>query len=155
MVPGAPPFVKGIFNLRGQIVVVIDLEKCFTLTREHPGLMRDIVIIEVGNTFFGVLVDEVTGILQIPVTSIKSTPNLITTKIHADYLSGVAVLEDMNGEQIAEEGPTSKEEVGTKREDERLKKSRIILLLDLPKMLSDKEFMGFANEMNKTVEEVV
>ena len=126
-VPGVPPFVKGIFNLRGQIVVVIDLEKRFALKREHPMEPRDVIIAEVGGTIFGVVVDEVTGVLRAPVTSIKPTPALVSSKIHTDYLNGVIVLE---------ESP-----------------ARILLLLDLPKILSEEELLGFGNLARQTVEE--
>ena len=137
-VPGTPPFVKGIFNLRGQIVVVIDLEKRFALKREHPMEQRDIIIVEVGGTIFGVVVDEVTGVLRAPVPSIKPTPPLVASKIHADYLNGVIVLEEVPG-------------TGT---DTEKKRARTLLLLDLPKMLSEEEFLGFGNSIRQTVEEV-
>lgn len=137
-VPGTPPFVKGIFNLRGQIVVVIDLEKRFALKREHPMEPRDIIIVEVGSTIFGVVVDEVTGVLRAPVPSIKPTPPLVASKIHADYLNGVIVLEEVLG-------------TGTDTEKKRV---RTLLLLDLPKMLSEEEFLGFGNSVSQTVEQI-
>ena len=144
-VPGTPPFVKGIFNLRGQIVVVIDLEKRFALKREHPMAPRDIIIVEVGGTIFGVVVDEVTGVLRAPVPSIKPTPPLVASKIHADYLNGVIVLEDLPAGQAGVPG------TGT---DTEKKRARTLLLLDLPKMLSEEEFLGFGNSIRQTVEEV-
>ncbi|TSC94020.1 MAG: CheW protein [Parcubacteria group bacterium Licking1014_1] len=158
-VPGVPPFVKGIFNLRGQIVVVIDLEKRFALKREHPMEPRDVIIVEAGGTVFGVVVDEVTGVLRVPVTSIRPTPSLVATKIQADYLNGVIVLEESQGTQGTEE----KEELAPEQIKELLKtkkpaggpgRARVLLLLDLPKMLSEEEFLGFGNTVRQTVEEV-
>lgn len=143
-VPGVPPFVKGIFNLRGQIIVVIDLEKRFALKREHPMEPRDVIIVEVGGATFGVLVDEVTGVLRAPVTAIKPTP-AISSKIHADYLNGVIVLEE-SGE--------TKEEAGVKQAIGRQGQARLLLLLDLPKLLSEEELLGFGTTVRQTVEGV-
>ncbi|MBI4811966.1 purine-binding chemotaxis protein CheW [Candidatus Falkowbacteria bacterium] len=156
-VPGVPPFVKGIFNLRGQIVVVIDLEKRFALEREHPMEPRDVIIVEVGGTIFGVVVDEVTGVLRVPVTSIKPTPSFVSTKIHTDYLNGVIVLEELQGTE-------KKEELAPEQIEERLKtqkqtrsassgQARLLLLLDLPKILSEEKLLGFGNHVRQVVEE--
>ena len=156
-VPGVPPFVKGIFNLRGQIVVVIDLEKRFALTREHPMEPRDVIIVEVGGTIFGVVVDEVTGVLRAPITSIKPTPSLVSTKIHADYLNGVIVLEEsgekekgaeITPEQIKQRLETQKQ--ATSRQGQ----ARLLLLLDLPKILSEEKLLGFGDTVRQTVEEI-
>ena len=156
-VPGVPPFVKGIFNLRGQIVMVIDLEKRFALKREHPMEPRDAIIVEAGGAIFGVVVDEVTGVLRVPVTSIKPTPALVASKIHTDYLNGVIVLEEsQSGER--------KEELAPEQIEQRLKtqkqaprgpgQARILLLLDLPKMLSEEELLSFGATVSQTVEEI-
>ena len=90
-IPGASEFIKGILNLRGQIVMVIDLEKRFHLQREHPAEPKHIIIAEVEDSVFGITVDEVTGVLRVPETTIKPTPQLITSKIHAEYLKGVVI----------------------------------------------------------------
>ena len=157
-VPGVPPFVKGIFNLRGQIVVVIDLEKRFALKREHPMEPRDVIIVEVGGTIFGVVVDEVTGVLRAPVTSIKPTPALVSTKIHADYLNGIIVLEESQGVEKKEElAPEQIEELLKTPKQARLAgsgKARLLLLLDLPKILSEEKLLGFGDTVRQTVEEI-
>jgi len=156
-VPAAPAFIKGIFNLRGQIVVVIDLEKRFALKREHPMESRDIIIVEIERTVFGVMVDEVTGVLRVPITSIKSVPPVIASKIHADYLSGVIILEESR--ETKEEA-----EITPKQIQQRLKtqkqavskpgQARLLLLLDLPKMLSEEELLGFGTTVRQMVEEI-
>lgn len=132
-IPGAPAFIAGILNVRGQIVVVIDLEKRFLLKREHKVAPLHIIIVEVENTVFGILVDEVTGVLRVPITSIKSTPGLITSKIHADYLKGVVVLEEGASEKSIE----------TEESADKKKQSRLLLVLDMPRMLSEKELLQF------------
>lgn len=142
-IPGAPAFIAGILNVRGQIVVVIDLEKRFNLKREHEIKPQHIIIVEVENNVFGILVDEVTGVLRVPVTNIKPTPGLITSKIHADYLQGVIVLEEGAPEKSA-----GAEEPATKK-----KQARLLLVLDIPRMLSEKELMQFGNGIRETIKE--
>ncbi len=139
-IPGAPAFIAGILNVRGQIVIVVDLEKRFSLKRDHEATPQHIIIVEVENTVFGILVDEVTGVLRVPTTSIKQTPGLITSKIHADYLKGVVVLE----------GETRKESAGT---GETATAARLLLLLDIPKMLSEKELQQFGTVIQETIKE--
>lgn len=146
-VPGAPEFIAGIVNVRGQIVIVIDLEKRFSLKREGPAAHLHIIIVEVEGTVFGILVDEVTGVLRVPIASIKPAPKLVTSKIHADYLNGVVVLEE--GE-APKPGSTETEKGVAEKQ-----KSRLILLLDIPRMLSDKELLQFGNVIQETIKEKV
>jgi purine-binding chemotaxis protein CheW len=170
-IPGGPDFIAGILNLRGQIVVVIDLEKRFNLKKDNKIKPRHIIIAEVGDNIFGLIVDEVTGVLRVPEASIKPTPPLVTSKIKADYLGGVVVLEgrevdkgdrgekgDNDPAKVVLETPTNlsnksneKTLSETKPEKENSSKEknrqgpRLIILLDIPKMLSERELMEFGN----------
>jgi len=92
--PGTPESVRGILNLRGEIVAAIDLEKRFHQTREHKTEQQHVIIIQRENDFFGVIVDEVIEVLQIPVSLIKETHELSISKIHTDYVKGVIVLDN-------------------------------------------------------------
>ncbi len=131
-VPGAPDFISGILNLRGKIVVTLDLEKRFKLAREHQAVPQHIIIVEVGNSLFGVIVDKVAGVLRVPISQIKKAPGLVTAKIHAEFIKGVVVQEAKAKINKTEE---------TKKK-EKQKESRLIILIDLPKMLSDKELLS-------------
>jgi purine-binding chemotaxis protein CheW len=149
-IPGAPEFIRGILNLRGQIVMVIDLEKRFHLKREHPAEPKHIIIAEVEDSVFGITVDEVTGVLRVPETTIKPTPQLITSKIHAEYLKGVVILGEAEKSETNSnnQNPTSKTKKVEK--DQGLKSgSRMLLLLDIPKMLAEKELLEFGNVVQK------
>lgn len=119
-VPNAPDFIRGILNLRGTIVVVIDLEKRFHLAHERAASASHIVIADVNGSTFGVVVDKVAEVLRVPISKIQSAPSLVSSKIHAEHLKGVVVLEGVAGANTA---------------------SRLIILLDLPKMLSSDELM--------------
>jgi purine-binding chemotaxis protein CheW len=145
-IPGSPGFIRGIVNLRGKIVVVIDLEKRFSLNRESSVVPKHIVIAEVEDSTFGIVVDAVTGVLHVPVSSIKPTPKLVSAKIHSEYLEGVAVLE--GEQQQTETKPEAK--AGKKSESEA---HRLILILDIPKLLSEKELLSFGSSIQETLQE--
>lgn len=141
-VPNSPQFIKGIFNLRGKIIVVVDLEKRFHLVRENAGGAGNIIIAEVDKNNFGVIVDKVTEILNIPKSNIQKTPALVSSKIEAEYLKGVVVIE---------KGSDNGREKSDNREDNDVRNSsRLIILLDLPKLLQEKELLS----LGKTVQEV-
>lgn len=152
-IPGAPAFIAGILNIRGQIVVVIDLEKRFSLKRENKIAPQHIIVVEVENTVFGVIVDEVTGVLRVPVASIKATPGLVTSKIHADYLKGVVVLEGESNKAIKQKSNKTKEQKQEGEEQKMEAASRLLLVLDMPRMLSEKELLQFGDGIQKTIEE--
>lgn len=127
-IPNAPEFIEGVLNLRGRIVVVINLEKRFGLKRETKNVPSHIIITEVDGNLFGVMVDYVKEVMQVPVSAIRKTPELVTTKIKADYLSGVVVL-------------------GEEEDEEETKDSRLIILLDLKKFLNDEDLMNLGDEI--------
>jgi len=92
-IPNSPEFIEGIINVRGSIVVVINLEKRFNLERESEQKSLHVVLTEIGDSTFGAIVDEVTEVLRVPKDSIEDAPAIISQKIHADYVNGVVVLE--------------------------------------------------------------
>ena len=75
-VPGAPEYVLGIINLRGNVVTVIDTRKRFGLA---PGEIDDqarIVIVEVEEQVIGMLVDSVADVTYLKQSEIETTPNI-------------------------------------------------------------------------------
>ena len=75
-VPGAPVYVLGIINLRGNVVTVIDTRKRFGLA---PGEIDDqarIVIVEVEEQVIGILVDSVADVTYLKQSEIETTPNI-------------------------------------------------------------------------------
>lgn len=131
-IPGAPEFIRGIVNLRGKIIVVIDLEKRFHLSREHPIEAKHILVTEVGENMFGVTVDEVVQVLHVPISMIQQAPALVTSKIHTNYISGVIVLNEQDDK------------------DDEKRNARLIMLLDLQRLLQEKELL----EIGQAIKEV-
>ncbi len=88
-IPQAPECIKGLINLRGKIVVVIDLNKRLGFSSKETDSLSKIIILEVRGTVIGMLVNSVTEILRLPLSSIEPTPEIIKSKINAEYLKGV------------------------------------------------------------------
>lgn len=87
--PGTPPFVLGITNVRGQIVSVIDLKKLFDLPDRGLTELRKIVIVQKDELELGILADAIVGTRSVPLKEIQ--PPLPTfIGIRATYLRGVA-----------------------------------------------------------------
>lgn len=112
-IPNVEEYIKGVINLRGRIVVVISLAKKLNLDIKKTDKNTRIIIIETGDAggnVVGMIVDSVEEVLRVTQDKISPAPEMITKEINADYLEGVCVL-----------------------------KERLIILLDLAKMLSIKD----------------
>ena len=99
-IPSAPQFFAGVFNLRGKIIPVIDLEKRFSLTRETPRLSEHILITEQGSDLYGMIVDKVAGTIRIPAESIQKPQSFGVFKINESYIEGLATIERKDGRLI-------------------------------------------------------
>ncbi|HIH73857.1 MAG TPA: purine-binding chemotaxis protein CheW [Methanosarcina sp.] len=88
-VPQAPECIKGLINLRGKIIVVIDLNRRLGFSPKENDSLSRIIIVEVSDTIIGMLVNSVSGVLKLPLCSIEPTPDMIKSKINSEYLTGV------------------------------------------------------------------
>ncbi len=110
-IPDSPEFIKGLTNVRGEIVAAIDLRARFFLIEEKDYESKHIIITEQEKNLFGVMVDEVTEVMRLPEANIKMAPDIIT-RMNRKYVNGLITLED-----------------------------RLIILLDLKKVLSEEELI--------------
>jgi len=86
--PGTPPFVAGIINVRGQIVSVIDLKKFFDLPEKGLTDHNKVIILRDGKTEFGILADALLNVGNLLLDDLQpSLPTL--TGVRAQYLKGV------------------------------------------------------------------
>ncbi len=96
-VPMMPTFVRGIVNLRGAVVPVIDLAVRFGRVATPTTKKTCIVIIETDTAnatqIFGVVVDAVNEVLEIPGTEIESAPSFGTT-VRTDFIQGMGKVRD-------------------------------------------------------------
>ncbi len=87
-VPGAPNYVIGIINLRGNVVTVIDTRMRFGLPSKEMDDATRIVIIEVENQTVGIVVDSVSEVVDVDASEIETAPNVGNDET-ARYIEGV------------------------------------------------------------------
>lgn len=88
-VPGAPPYVLGIINLRGNVVTVIDTRSRFGLPPGDIDEASRIVIIESESQVVGILVDSVAEVVELHGSEIDSAPN-VGNEDSSKFIQGVA-----------------------------------------------------------------
>lgn len=109
-VPGAPSYVLGIINLRGNVVTVIDTRSRFGLMPAEVTDNTRIVIIEAEKQVIGILVDSVAEVVYMKTSEIEEAPNVGTDE-SAKFIKGVC-----------------------NRDEE------LLILVDLNKLLDDEEW---------------
>ena len=88
-IPRAPEFLKGIVNLRGHIVPVIDLRVKFGLESPRYDDTTVMIVLRIGARTIGVVVDGVSDTLPLAAADIKPAPSL-GALVDASYLGGLA-----------------------------------------------------------------
>ena len=93
IVPQAPSYIKGVINLRGKVIPVVDLRLKFMMNAADYTERTCIIVIEVaaaGRTILmGILVDSVSEVLNIKGTDIEETPSF-GTKLNTEFILGMA-----------------------------------------------------------------
>ena len=91
-IPNAPVYVEGIFNLRSEIIPIINLHKRFHLKRmlssEEDELLSGFVIIDIDGMKLGVIIDRVSRVVTIEREDVQPPPQMLTG-IGAEYIRGV------------------------------------------------------------------
>lgn len=93
-IPFTPTYVKGVINLRGKIVPVIDLRLRFDLAEKELAKETRIIIGRRDEQDIGMLVDRVIAVQTIPDSTIEPTPEMISRAVNADFFAGVANIEE-------------------------------------------------------------
>jgi purine-binding chemotaxis protein CheW len=89
-VPNAAPFVRGVYNLRGEIISIIDLRMMFHLPAERKAenAVESLLILCIGERIFGVIVDSIDKVVGISSGSIQP-PHPIFGDINVKYIKGI------------------------------------------------------------------
>ncbi|MGP4844911.1 chemotaxis protein CheW [Marinobacter sp. 1Y8] len=95
-VPGAPDYVLGIINLRGNVVTVIDTRRRFGLMDAEVTDATRIVVMESSQQVMGILVDSVAEVVYLKSSEIETAPN-VGNEESAKFIQGVC---NKNGELI-------------------------------------------------------
>ena len=114
-VPGAPSYVLGIINLRGNVVTVIDTRQRFGLDSSEVTDNTRIVIIEADKQVVGILVDSVAEVVYLRQSEIETAPNVGNDE-SAKFIQGVC---NKNGE--------------------------LLILVELDKMMTEEEWSELEN----------
>ena len=95
-VPQTPEFVKGVINLRGKVIPVMDLRLRFGMMSIDYTERTCIIVVEIagqtGTILVGIVVDAVSEVLNIKGDEIEKTPTF-GTKLNTDYILGMAKME--------------------------------------------------------------
>ena len=91
-VPRAPAFIRGVINLRGRIIPVVDLKKKLGLGEVRESRAARIAVVKIQDRLIGMLVDGASQVLKVPVSSIEPAPAEVVEK-GGDYIRGVAKLD--------------------------------------------------------------
>jgi purine-binding chemotaxis protein CheW len=104
-VPGSPPHVEGVVQVRGRVLPVVSLRSLFGHTAEPPSFDTRIVVVRLGTRVVALLVDSSRHVLAIDATKIQAAPAVLSEQSNG-FIAAVAQLDQ-----------------------------RLILLLDIPKIL--------------------
>jgi purine-binding chemotaxis protein CheW len=88
-IPNTPAHVKGVMNLRGTIIPVIDLRAKLGMREAEYGAFTVIVVVRVGPKVIGLVVDAVSDVLNIPESDIQPTPDF-GKPVDARFIEGMA-----------------------------------------------------------------
>ena len=91
-IPNAPSYVEGIFNLRSEIIPIINLHKRFHIRKieesEDDELLSGFVILDIDGMKLGVIIDRVSRVVTIEKDDIQPPPQMVSG-IGAEYIKGV------------------------------------------------------------------
>jgi purine-binding chemotaxis protein CheW len=91
--PKAPAFVKGIINLRGDVIPLIDLREKFGLESLDQTAQTRVIVIEVEGRLMGMIVDSASQVVRIPADQIDPPPPVLGGPSR-EFITGVGKLED-------------------------------------------------------------
>jgi purine-binding chemotaxis protein CheW len=88
-IPNTPAYLKGVMNLRGTIIPVVDLRAKFAMMQAEYNQFTVIIVVTVGSKIMGLVVDAVSDVLNIPRTDIQDTPDF-GAQVDAQFINGMA-----------------------------------------------------------------
>jgi purine-binding chemotaxis protein CheW len=91
--PEAPDSIRGVVNLRGKIIPVLDLRKRFGISVVDTHKKNRVLVTEVGDKLVGMIVDEASALLKIPLSQIEQPPNLFEDG-EISYVTGVGKVDN-------------------------------------------------------------
>jgi purine-binding chemotaxis protein CheW len=93
-IANAPPFIKGVINLRGVIVPILDLRVKFRLPETKYDEFTVVIILNVASRVVGVVVDSVSDVLSLDPDAIRPTPEFASNTFDTKYITGLTNLDE-------------------------------------------------------------
>ena len=90
-IPNTPVFIRGVINLRGTVVPVVDLRAKFSMDATEYNKFTVIIVVNVGSKVIGLVVDAVSDVLDIPASEIRMAPDL-GSRVDTRFISGMATI---------------------------------------------------------------
>ena len=120
VVPNMPKFIRGVINLRGKVIPVVELRSKFTLETTEDTETTCIIVVQVrssgGELTMGIIVDEVSEVLDIPASSLEEAPSF-GGDVDTEFIRGMGKID-----------------------------KKVVMLLDIDKVLSDDEVEMIAQQ---------
>lgn len=91
--PHAPSYIRGMINLRGTVLPVVDMGPRLNIPVDDQATRRVIIVVWIGGKLIGLIVDAVCDILALPENAIHAAPELAGETIQ-DFVSAVLTVED-------------------------------------------------------------
>ncbi|MAT69812.1 MAG: chemotaxis protein CheW [Planctomycetaceae bacterium] len=92
-IPNAPAYVKGVINLRGTVVPIVDLRSRFGMDVEAYNQFTVIIVVSVADKVVGLIVDAVSDVLNIPVDEVVDAPEM-GGDVDTTYCAGLARIDE-------------------------------------------------------------
>ena len=89
----APAFIKGVVNLRGVIVPIVDLRTKFQIAEALYDEFTVVIILNVAQRVIGVVVDAVSDVLALAADAIRPTPEFATSVFETQFITGLATVD--------------------------------------------------------------
>ena len=118
-VPQTPGHVKGVINLRGKVIPVVDLRLKFSMTEREHDEATCIIVVDVAGVEIGIIVDRVSEVLEIPAEDIDDPPSF-GTNVETNFILGMGKSE-----------------------------TRVTILLDITKVLGDENLSAIAEDIEE------
>ncbi len=93
-IANVPDFVKGVTNLRGIIVPIVDLRIKFQLGTAEYNEQTVVIVLNIGQRVVGIVVDGVSDVLALTAEQVKPAPDFGASSLSTEYLLGLGSLED-------------------------------------------------------------
>lgn len=90
--PRSPSFVRGVINLRGAVLPIVDLASRLGLSVTDPSARHVIIVTRIGNQFVGLLVDAVCDILTVARDALQPTPD-VACDVAKSFVRGLLTVE--------------------------------------------------------------